>query len=383
MTPSSGNKSYGIEDFRRYHAGEMSAQERHAIEKAAIDDPFLADALDGYEFTSTPSADLQAIQSRINARQSKKIVTLPVKKYGWLKAAAVIVLVAGGSWLALQLADNNKTDLAIEQPRPATQAAPVTVKEDTVITPVQPEENIENNTVVKRRAAVPVIKTPAPAPSEEAVKEEIVTGTETKEQVATTSAPERKYVPTGNRYNEAPRDYNNRNASPVPDNNVNARKADNIILNDARFENRSFENNAVVNNNRRAQSDTVKNLDVVLHPDNAGLSEVVVIAKEKKPAAKFKSRQIIVDTLEPAIGWAKFDEYITNNLHRPKDIEAKQPLSGEVELHFDVNSKGEPVNITVSRSLCQACDEEAIRLLREGPKWKKKKARKGKVSIKF
>jgi hypothetical protein len=37
----------------------------------------------------------------------------------------------------------------------------------------------------------------------------------------------------------------------------------------------------------------------------------------------------------------------------------------------------------VVKSLCNKCDEEAIRLLKEGPKWKKKKNKKGSVTIRF
>jgi hypothetical protein len=48
-----------------------------------------------------------------------------------------------------------------------------------------------------------------------------------------------------------------------------------------------------------------------------------------------------------------------------------------------VNDVGEPVNIKVEKSLCAQCDDEAIRLLKQGPKWKKKKNKKGKVTIRF
>jgi hypothetical protein len=34
-----------------------------------------------------------------------------------------------------------------------------------------------------------------------------------------------------------------------------------------------------------------------------------------------------------------------------------------------------PVNIKVLKSLCERCDQEAIRLVKEGPRWKRKKGR--------
>ena len=125
----------------------------------------------------------------------------------------------------------------------------------------------------------------------------------------------------------------------------------------------------------------MQHLNVVLQPTNEGLSEVVVLSKKQAAARKITEPK--VDTLEPTIGWAKFDEYIANNITAPEELKTKQMLSREVELVFDVNSNGDPVNITVAKSLCASCDQEAIRLLREGPKWKKKKNRKGKVTIRF
>ena len=103
---------------------------------------------------------------------------------------------------------------------------------------------------------------------------------------------------------------------------------------------------------------------------------------KKKPERKMPN--IKIDTLEPAGGWAGFDEYIATNIKMPKELQTKEPYSGEVELSFEINKNGEAVNIAVVKSLCKKCDEEAIRLLKEGPKWKKKKVvKKGLVTIKF
>ena len=64
MTESSNN-NYTAADFERYHAGKMSAAEMHALEKAAMEDPFLADALEGFVFTPTPQNDLELIRTKL------------------------------------------------------------------------------------------------------------------------------------------------------------------------------------------------------------------------------------------------------------------------------------------------------------------------------
>ena len=42
-------KQYGAADFDRYYSGQMTEQQKHALEKAALDDAFLAEAIEGYE----------------------------------------------------------------------------------------------------------------------------------------------------------------------------------------------------------------------------------------------------------------------------------------------------------------------------------------------
>jgi hypothetical protein len=86
--------------------------------------------------------------------------------------------------------------------------------------------------------------------------------------------------------------------------------------------------------------------------------------------------------LEPTIGWSNFDKYVEDNLHPPEEGKDKK-VKGEVLLSFEVNKDGEPVNIAVEKSLCPKCDEEAIRLLKEGPKWKSKRGKRGKLRLRF
>jgi len=51
--------NYTYADIRRYYEGQMSPAERHALEAAALEDPFLADAVDGYANAPTAGTELQ------------------------------------------------------------------------------------------------------------------------------------------------------------------------------------------------------------------------------------------------------------------------------------------------------------------------------------
>lgn len=51
MNERKNNKEYSAIDIQRYLNGQMSAKEMHAMETAALDDPFLAEAIEGFENT--------------------------------------------------------------------------------------------------------------------------------------------------------------------------------------------------------------------------------------------------------------------------------------------------------------------------------------------
>src|SRR5215204_3107586 len=107
MNPS---KHYTANDIERYHSGLLSAAEMNALEKAALDDPFLADALEGYAHAKTPAADVSLLQERLQQRIGKdeKKKRLFYIGSSWMKVAALFILFAGGGWLIYQTL--SKTD---------------------------------------------------------------------------------------------------------------------------------------------------------------------------------------------------------------------------------------------------------------------------------
>lgn len=66
----------------------------------------------------------------------------------------------------------------------------------------------------------------------------------------------------------------------------------------------------------------------------------------------------------PAKGSKAYNSYIEENRKQLED-----DRHGKVVLMFHVNSRGRPVDISVLRSLCPEADKEAVRLLQSGPDW--------------
>ena len=124
----------------------------------------------------------------------------------------------------------------------------------------------------------------------------------------------------------------------------------------------------------------VANNQVIMQDDRKNLSEVVVSNQKPDAANRNRDANMKLEQPEPADGWDNYGTYIANNLEIPEDLKNKQTSSGEVQVSFEVDKNGEPVNIRVEKSLCGKCDKEAIRLVKEGPKWNRK-AKKGRTTV--
>ena len=99
--PDKNNTHYSASDIQKYLKGEFSAREMHELEKAALEDPFLADALEGFEKQDTTgqaqtgdqtlSGHLDDLRARLDNR-----VNVPTRKlFPWLRIAAAAILFIG------------------------------------------------------------------------------------------------------------------------------------------------------------------------------------------------------------------------------------------------------------------------------------------------
>ena len=124
-----------------------------------------------------------------------------------------------------------------------------------------------------------------------------------------------------------------------------------------------------------------------LVPSNTQSGDLVLKEDERKET--FAQNRKVVSSLsrkdsaeieEPEVGWGYYNTYVANNIQIPEKVRPKNTRS-DVELSFDIDKTGQPINIKVTRSSqCKKCDDEAIRLLKEGPKWKRK-GKKSKATI--
>jgi hypothetical protein len=428
--PGKDHINYSAGDIARYHRGEMSAAERHAMEKAALDDPFLADAIEGYAFSKAPEQELAALRSALDKKTQKERAGVffmsGSKKNTLLKIAAMFVLLAGLGLLIVKTSLNDKTnDLAtLPVKDPVTDTVPAMVKntqEDTNAVVARPADvkseytttdaiSSTATTSARKNASagsyrydnannsrkLPENKTnqQSSLSNEIATADKISTQSETESKdeekiAAVSAAPEKRALPPSamNGVKEIRGSVTNEIGQPLPyaSVTVNGTRTRALTDKEGNFNLKVADTTALLSANAAGYEVAfvpVNNAanNVIVLKESPALSEVVVTGQaqgRKKAPAK-----LIVESgdLEPEDGWIQYNEYVEARL-KPIETNAKSKQRREVSLTFDVNENGEPINITVENSQCTQCNEEAIKLLKEGPKWKKGK--KGKISFRF
>jgi TonB family protein len=104
MSDKENNIIYNARDIEQYLAGKLSAQQMHAMEKAALDDSFLAEAMEGYEAVKDKewNNQLATLREQISSKGTiAKVIPLHKSKNNWWKAAAAVFIVAAGTTLTL------------------------------------------------------------------------------------------------------------------------------------------------------------------------------------------------------------------------------------------------------------------------------------------
>ena len=116
-----------------------------------------------------------------------------------------------------------------------------------------------------------------------------------------------------------------------------------------------------------------QNIQVTLHPDVSALSEVVVVGYGESTGENNPDNHIVPP--KPRAGMRAFNDYIDKNLRYPPS-EIPQGIKGMVKLKFSVETDGSVTDIQVVKSLGEAFDQEAVRLVKERaclgaskPKW--------------
>lgn len=111
-----------------------------------------------------------------------------------------------------------------------------------------------------------------------------------------------------------------------------------------------------------------KEIDVKMIPDVSSLGEVVV--SDYAPPQPPDEAEVVrnFNPARPIYGQKAFTKHVKENLIYPKEA-AAQKVRGRVLVEFTVTAEGDIKDINVLKGLGYGCDEEAIRLVKTGPRW--------------
>jgi hypothetical protein len=122
----------------------------------------------------------------------------------------------------------------------------------------------------------------------------------------------------------------------------------------------------------------VANVEQLLQGKVAGLniqnSSVAPAMKGSKDLSRVANAQS-----HPVNGWDQYYMYITNN----SKFRGEARLGKSVELNFSIDTAGLPQNIKVLKGISVKYNQEAIRLIKEGPRWLQPEPANGQISFKI
>ncbi|GGH16465.1 energy transducer TonB [Mucilaginibacter phyllosphaerae] len=416
------NKRADISQIQKYLNGELDAKAMHQLEREAQHDPFLMDALEGYDLAKAGQQDnIAALQARLNERTATKTRRM----IPWA-VTAVAAVVTGFAVILGVLYHNNQnvstnTQVAMNQPAKnkqpdtalalsdkskafnapgAMRYAPSLSQEGGVKQPVfaghvKRQRTTQPLSEIAIADAAPVAAPAADSPSldETVVMSYMAANKKTDtvllggDKIATTnnysSLNILKSKADGAMMKPAERSQNSayalakanlppnlvkgvvidrRDGMPLPGVSVNVVgkpigtqtdvNGKFTLPNVKKDENLAF--GYVGYGTKTLALRGSDSLKIELEGSTNSLSEVVVV--NTKPVARQPKAH-------PRTGWDNFKSYLTNNAVAPNDKE------GAVTLQFTVSPDGSLKNIKVIKKLNPGADQEAIRLLQQGPPW--------------
>ena len=369
------NKKYNAIDFAHYHSGAMPPEERHALEKAALEDPFLADALEGYAHSKDPGNELNEIRMRLDEKrkQQKFFSIFSLSSGGWWKIAAMFILFAGVGYFFYATNSGKESSLVVKNENPPTLSLAkdyTTVTEDNIAFEKAPSEKNENNTA---KLPSPSTKSMQPSPYKKTLPGKI--------------RNEKEKTISGERLEAKKEDVITMNSAVAIPSNITRKDSEEKTF----F--RSQETTALVTPSAHLYDGDTGNT-VAMNKKNATPNEVVVTgygthrkksitgADSEKLEGKVSGAEVLSASPYPKEGKENFDQYIKDNAVPVFDSSGER-ITANILLLFTLNKKGKPAHIKVLESSCPACEKEATRLLEDGPTWIGKRGDSGTVRIKF
>jgi hypothetical protein len=369
------NRQYTLTDIEQYLQGKLSPAEMHALEKTALSDPFLSDAIEGFHSSDMDIAknDLSAIQERI-LQEKKSTRIIP-----WMRIAAIFILLAGVGSFGWYLLNNNAEKKELAQQNPLRKIA------DTITIPAPAQQPATGNRLPE--AVPPVV--PGKKAGDLAVRSENrKKATEAEAELAMlrskTTAARSAEQAAANRETLTAMDDKVILPEPVAAANAGITRVGNLsvltvsgsisagTLSGPVPETALNSITSLGNLSNLTVTGTVPAGAITTRND---LSEVVVTGyrtkSEKRLPGASVQQQKPEETREisPVNGWPAFKNYLTEKTSTLRSRNIGGKLSGMIEAELNLNRRGKVIDVTILSTFNTSLNELLIRLIKDGPDW--------------
>lgn len=378
------DKKYGrksLEDFLRYLEGGLTDKERHKIERELLADPFEDEAMEGLSGIGADEArqDLDMLERQIRRRAAPKQTRI------WYRVAAAVAILLVVTitfvtvfndrimWLNRNIAEtetqpeqkvmeeqhaaeqSSTPEKLNAQEEPGVREAPSPREE--IPEQVEAEEEAAGgiepgrNEIAGRESAGETVGTDEPAESLAYEVDKVMTGPENVQEQEIAEQPETPSLPE---FPEVSADY-----AVQPIAAAKSRQME-FAAGDFNDDSNNFPVTGRTLQTGMVSPGVMTVVDYGVSPGSrtAGALSVSEIARagdetDYRPA-------------EPETGRKAFNEYVLNHLRFPEGSDLDSTV---VILNFTAGLDGQPGKINVLESPGELFSEEAIRLLKEGPRW--------------
>jgi TonB family protein len=432
------------DDIEKYIKGELTPSQMNALEKKALSDPFLADALEGVQSLQADNLqhDLAHLKGALNKRISKQ------KNVVWVwgsRIAAGLILIVLSTFVIIKLSDKGDSNLALNKQNeltatpevgdsstqasdssdagnggllsmkspettdvkkekgssvaggsPATRSqaeqSPVVnlteddsqLKDDVAAEAEQvanskdaenPAEVVHDEGIAKTEAAPPA-KASAPSEKKKNDNDGFITESAKRQSIAETPEKSQALTDKISRRIVRGKVTFSDDGTELPGVNVIVKGTNEGTVTDAHGNYQLpisgpdaslvFSFIGFSSKEEEVESDE---LNVQLEADISELSEVVVVGYgSEKPPVVLPFDSPVMELATPVGGRKAFKQYLEGNVRYPEQA-IKNQVEGKVTVQFTIETSGQLSDFRVIRGIGFGCDEEVIRLIKQGPKW--------------
>lgn len=337
MNPLNKN-NYSAQDFIQYHSEKMPDIEMHQLEKAALEDNFISDALDGYYHSNNAEKNLHDLKNKVSTQFSinnSKSTSTYRKFYLSVGVAASLIIVLFIGYNNFSKKSEEKLLIAKVESTPAvSEQNENSIDDGKSQQEFKKQQPVENEEIRFTPPKIDLNEKPIISDKKISINE----SNSSQIDLAQNSVSDEKSIIKDNE--ELNSDLKRPATSTLHE---DIKSADEI-------------------QSKKIETAVVK--DIAIRNINQINPAVPVAAKTATTNEDFKNSMMSY----PAEGWESYNNYIKENKRKIQDSTGIS-CKGILILSFSVNNNGSPEKIEVDQSLNVACDNAGILLLTNGPKW--------------